>query len=985
MRSAPTGESGGRVGRRVGLAAGTVGVVLAMVLLPVASPGAALGAQTTTDFTWETQGADRTPLEIVDYGRWSTLAQESLSADGAWLAWTVRRLRHDDQLHVHPVGSLPLGAAEGGAPGQTPGRTPGEAPDEGLDAAGPDSTRAQPLGEGWVVDRASSPTFSPDGRWLAFYRVPPVADVERMEREGERVPRRLELLELATGELQGWSDVTAFDFASELPFLMVRKRGGQGGGSDLILRDLDQGTDELLAHVGEASFNGSGTVLAYTLDTDGREGNGLQVAYLESGVRRPLHTHRSEFSRLSWHADGDALAVLRGDTVPGGVFRENHLVVVQGIEVAAQGGAAPRVRMLGPEDLPEGQLVTELTGIDWNEAGDRIVVGLKAQEPKTETLEAGERRPDVHVFHWDDDRIQTVQQRQASADRNRSYPAVVHLDELRLVPMADAEMRQLQMTRDGRWGLGADPRPYQSDWEENRADYYRVDADSGERELIVRELRHARGLSPDSRFFLYWEDGHFHSYELATGERRVLGSELEVSFADPTFDRFGTLPPAPVRGWAQPGDGALVTDGHDLWLLPMDGGEPRNLTGGLGAAEGIAFVPVSLDPDAREVDLSEPVLLRAFSERTKASGFFRLDGERLEELVFEDRWYSTPVRAEGSDRLLFTRESFREFPDLHVAGPWMEGIRRVTDANPQQAEYRWGTRVLFTFELDDGTELQGTLAIPDGYRAGDRLPMLVNFYEQNSHNLHRYQLPMHAHRPNFSGYVSRGYLVMQPDIRFRTRTTHTDMLESVEAAVRRVIDLGFADPDAVGLNGHSFSGGGSAYIAGRSTLFGAIVAGAAPINLRSEFNQLFRGSGQNNHGYDIHGQGRYGTDPYTDLELYLEQSPITHVPTMDTPMIYLHGEDDQVVEYLQGMELYNAARFLGKPLIFLSYPGEGHGLGRLENQLDFQYRIGQFYDHHLKGAPAPGWMTDGVPYLERDEHLVVPRELLRPPGSDDDG
>ncbi|TVP53589.1 MAG: S9 family peptidase, partial [Gemmatimonadales bacterium] len=405
------------------------------------------------------------------------------------------------------------------------------------------------------------------------------------------------------------------------------------------------------------------------------------------------------------------------------------------------------------------------------------------------------------------------------------------------------------------------------------------------------------------------------------------------------------------------------------------------LTGGMGLSEQISFQPVLLDPDAREVDLAEPVLLRAFSERTKASGFFRLDGDRLEELVFEDRWISNPVRAERGDRLLFTRESFREFPDLHVAGAWMSDPRRVTDTNPQQAEYRWGTRVLFDFELADGTPLQGTLAIPDGYREGDRLPMLVNFYEQNSHNLHRYQTPSHVHRPNFSGYVSRGYLVMQPDIHFRTRTTHTDMLESVEAAVRAVIDLGFADPEAVGLNGHSFSGGGSAYIAGRSTLFSAIVAGAAPINLRSEFNQLFRGSGQNNHGYDIHGQGRYGTDPYTDLELYLEQSPITHVPTMDTPMIYLHGEDDQVVEYLQGMELYNAARFLGKPLIFLSYPGEGHGLSRLENRLDFQVRIGQFYDHHLKGEPAPDWMTDGVPFLERDQRRVVPDEWLRPPAS----
>ncbi|TVP57335.1 MAG: hypothetical protein EA351_06085, partial [Gemmatimonadales bacterium] len=516
---------------------------------------------------WQTTGAELPALGIEDYGQWRTLAGETLSPDGAWLAWTVRQLRGDDLLHVHPVDSLPL--ATPAAPTS----------DTGPAETGPsDTTGAQGVAGGWVVPRGSAPTFSPDGRWLALYRVPGVAEAERLERAGERVPRRLELLELATGGLQGWSDVESFAFAAERPFLMVRKRGGSGGGGDLIVRNLDERTDEIFAHVDEAAFNRSGTVLAYTLATSDREGNGLHAAYLDSGVRRPLHSHRSSFRRLSWHPDGDALAVLRGDTVPGHLFRENHLVVVQGLEAAAGGAASPRVRTLGPEGLPEGQIITELTGIDWNESGDRVVVGLKAQEPKPEEPGAGDRWPDVHVFHWNDDRIQTVQQRQASADRNRSFPAVVHLDELRLMPMADPGMRQLQMTRDGRWGLGANPLPYQSDWEENRADYYRVDADTGERTLIARELRHPRGLSPDSRFFLYWEGGHFHSYELESGTHRTLTDRLEVSFADPTFNRFGTTPPAPVRGWAEPGDRALVTDGFDLWLLPMDGGEPRNLT-----------------------------------------------------------------------------------------------------------------------------------------------------------------------------------------------------------------------------------------------------------------------------------------------------------------------------------------------------------------------------------------------------------------------
>jgi dipeptidyl aminopeptidase/acylaminoacyl peptidase len=221
---------------------------------------------------------------------------------------------------------------------------------------------------------------------------------------------------------------------------------------------------------------------------------------------------------------------------------------------------------------------------------------------------------------------------------------------------------------------------------------------------------------------------------------------------------------------------------------------------------------------------------------------------------------------------------------------------------------------------------------------------------------------------------------MMPDIHFRIGSSHSDMLECIEAAVRKVIELGHADPDAIGLSGHSYSGGGGAYVATRSNMFAAVAHGAAPINLVSEFNQLFVGSGANNHSYDIYGQGRYGTNPYDDFQLYWDQSPISGVETMDTPVLYLHGDADPTVNWEQGLEWYNALRFLGKPIIWLSYPDEGHGLSKMENRIDFQYRLRQFFDHHLKGAPAPKWMTEGVPQLEKEKHLreFAPKVFLQP-------
>jgi len=86
---------------------------------------------------------------------------------------------------------------------------------------------------------------------------------------------------------------------------------------------------------------------------------------------------------------------------------------------------------------------------------------------------------------------------------------------------------------------------------------------------------------------------------------------------------------------------------------------------------------------------------------------------------------------------------------------------------------------------------------------------------------------------------------------------------------------------------------------------------------------------------------------------------------MDTPLLLFHGTDDGSVEWLQAIEFYNALRFLGKNVILASYPGQGHHLDKLENKIDFQHRMEEFYDHYLKGKPALKWMTEGIPYLKK--------------------
>ena len=897
--------------------------LLSLATLLLAVPASGLSAQSA--------GEPRT-LTIADYALWRTITDQTISADGRWVAWTYERERSDSELHV----------------------------------------RALDSDVEHVIERATDPELSADGRWVAYFVSLPFAEAEELRRDGETETRKAELLDLTTGEKRSWEDATSFGFSDGSTHLYVKKRAADSDaeheGTDLILRNLREGFEELIGSADEVAFNDGGTLLAYTVDAAEMDGNGLYLVTLADGSRRALENAKERFSSLTWSEDGSAVAVLRGTTPDGKVERENAVVAFTGV-----GRGSPR-RVVFEADgagLPAGWIVSANGDVSWNDGATMLLVDLEPQEDELEEW-PDDALPlaDVNIWHWADDRIQSAQEQSADFDRDRTYTAVLHMEDAKLVPLADERMRDVQVTRDGRWAIGRDATEFVSDWRPEYADWYRIDTRTGERALFLEAHLRTLSLSPDGRHFLYWKDGDVWDYRIAENRHVNLTESSPVDFTDAEFDYFGEKPPYGVTGFTADGRSVILTHRYDLWLQPLDGSAATNLTQGRGARDEIELRWVRTDPEERAIDLSRPMLLSAYGQWTKQEGFFELRGRELRELTLEDRRFGFPQKAEDADRYLFTVQTFRDFPDLWVSrGRDFTGRTRVTEANPQQAEFKWGRRILFDYTNNDGVRLQGTLAIPDDYRTGQRLPMIVRFYEKYSQDMHAYPTPRYVHAPNFADYVSNGYLVMQPDVHFRIGSSHSDMLECVEAAVRAVIEMGYADPDAVGLSGHSYSGGGGAYIATRSTMFAAVAHGAAPINLVSEFNQLFVGSGENNHQYDIHGQGRYATNPYDDFQLYWDQSPISGVETMNTPVLYLHGESDPTVNWEQGLEWYNALRFLGKPIIWLSYPDEGHGLRKLENRIDFQVRLHQFFDHHLKGAPAPAWMTEGVPYIEKARHM----------------
>lgn len=797
-------------------------------------------------FTIAAQGQDTRPLPIEDYARWRSITSVSISDNGEWFTFAYRPHRANDTLMVRNLRTA----------------------------------------EEHSIPLASRPRFSDDSRWLAFSLTVPFDEAERLRAGNDPVPQKVGLLDLSNGEKRVWENAGLFAFPEGSSHFLVRKvtpRGQEGfDGSDLILRNLGEDFEELIGSVSQYAFNDAGSHLAYTVDAADQTGNGIYLVELATGMRRPLDNGAADYSRMTWDEEGSALAVLKGTEIDTLEQNENVLLAFTGI-----GGRRQASIVYDPTEaagFPSGMVVSDLAGLSWSEDRSRIFFGIKEQREVIEKeRKPADLVPNVDIFHWQDEQIQTVQQRRASADRNRTYRAVLHLADRRFIQLTDDEMRTISLTDDGRWGIGQNDRNYISDWKERQADYYRVDIDTGERTLFLEGHKQTFGLSPDSEHFLYWLDGQIWNYVLESGEKINLTANAPVSFTNMEWDYVGERPAYGITGYTEDGRSVILTHRYDLYLQPLDGSPATCLTQGAGDAAEMRLRYIRTDFEHDFIDLSEPMFLSAYGQWTKQAGFYLLDGRDMTELVYDDCMFGRPMKAGEADVWLVTRETFRDFPDYYFTDGTFSDLERLTEANPQQAEYSWGRSILFDYTNNDGVRLQGWLGIPDSYREGERRPLLVNYYEKNSQNLHRYQRPVYRSGPNLAGYCSNGYLVMQPDVHFRTGTSHSDMQECVEAAVAKVVEMGYADPDRVGLHGHSYSGGGSTYIATRSDKFAAITAGAAPIDLIFEFNILFTGSGQNNHQYDIHGQGRYGVSPYDDYELYESQSPIFKVQDMDTP------------------------------------------------------------------------------------------------------
>ncbi|WP_116125811.1 prolyl oligopeptidase family serine peptidase [Lewinella sp. IMCC34183] len=632
--------------------------------------------------------------------------------------------------------------------------------------------------------------------------------------------------------------------------------------------------------------------------------------------------------------------------------------------------------------LPRGYRISDDRRPEFSADGKYLFFGTTPRRPELDSNDIASELADVEVWTTEDPLLYTQQNNQLAQDRKFTYLAVYRTGVDKFQQLATPEYPETSRPAEGRghYVLLYTDTPYSKEtmWTGGPAarDAVVVDLENGRRTPVATAEPGFFQWSPEGKYVSWYNpvDSLYRAFSVASGEVNDLTSNELGTFYDELNDRPMDPYPYGVAGWTENDDALVIYDRYDLWLLDPDGGQAERLT--RGREDSTSYRYYDLNPE-REA-LEETLLLGLQRDSDYYGGYARLDADgELEVLATGPYTYGNFRKARTADRYLFTRESYADFPNLRVTDALGQPGEVISDANPQQGDFAWGSIEEYRWIDHEGRELRGLLVKPAGFDSTKQYPMMVNFYERSSEGVFRHRTPVPGRSSiNYPHYASHGYVIFNPDVIYREGYPGESAYNCVMSGISALLMEGFVDKDRIGLQGHSWGGYQAAYLATKTDLFAAIEAGAPVVNMFSAYGGIRWGSGASRQFQYERTQSRIGGTIWDYPLRYLENSPLFFTDKVNTPVLILHNDEDGAVPWYQGIEWFTALRRLGKPAWFLNYRGEPHWPVKAPNRADFQTRMSQFFDYYLLDAPMPKWMKEGVSPLERgiEQNLEPARE-----------
>ncbi len=300
------------------------------------------------------------------------------------------------------------------------------------------------------------------------------------------------------------------------------------------------------------------------------------------------------------------------------------------------------------------------------------------------------------------------------------------------------------------------------------------------------------------------------------------------------------------------------------------------------------------------------------------------------------------------------RESRTEPPNyfVHNSRTTLRALTAFKDPAPQLTGIQ---KRLVTYTREDGVPLSGTLYLPPGYTPGTRLPVVMWAYPtefasataagQVSAAPNRFNI---IRGPSHLFFLTQGYAVFDdpkmPIIGGDTANNHyvEQLVMNARAAVKAVVDAGVADPDRIGVGGHSYGAFMTANLLAHSDLFRAGIARSGA------YNRTLTPFGFQNEERTF----------WQARDVYLRMSPFVYADSINEPILMTHGEADNNSGTfpINSERLFAAIKGLGGTARLVMLPNEAHGYVGRESVLHTLAEMIEWFDRYVKNAKprAPG-------------------------------
>lgn len=414
------------------------------------------------------------------------------------------------------------------------------------------------------------------------------------------------------------------------------------------------------------------------------------------------------------------------------------------------------------------------------------------------------------------------------------------------------------------------------------------------------------------------------------------GTRPEIVVGEKIGGDHGVPKPSPDGKWiaylTRPEERYAAQNVH-VALVSTAGGEPHLLTTALD---------VHVDNYAWAAD-SQGIYLTCGRSGSAGVHYIGLGGE-TDQLVEGER---VVLAFDVNEHGLAYAVTAPDVPsDLYVAKPDGSGERRCTRVNAELLAQRWlSVPHEIRYTLPDGVQIQGWVMYPPGFDDQAKYPLAVEIHGGP-----------HAMWGNtfwheFQTIAGRGYIVFFCNPRgsdgygqaFRD-AIHGQWgdadAEDILSGVTGLIQQGYVDEDRLVVTGGSYGGYMTAWIIGHDDRFAAAVSQRGVYELVAFYGVT-----------DIPRfvEAEFDVAPWEDAGTLWEHSPVAYADQMKTPLLILHSDLDYRVPVCEGEQLFAALKRLGRDVVFVRYPREGHELSRSgepEHRVDRIRRIVNWFDRH---------------------------------------